>query len=149
MTTTNLQVRRATVEDLQRLAPLWQQEHLSGSDLATERIPLACSRSGGEEAGWFHRRYAPMALFATKGRIRARGLTRQGVRLVQGIGKGDDQPIIPPSQGHESDRGGGCVRGFFYGRRLGVLLFQTPEKTAWTVKERRVGLWPARRSRIV
>jgi len=33
MTTTNLQVRRATVEDLQRLAPLWQQEHLSVSDL--------------------------------------------------------------------------------------------------------------------
>src|SRR5437899_5316648 len=33
MTTTNLQVRRATVEDLQRLAPLWQQEHLPVSDL--------------------------------------------------------------------------------------------------------------------
>ena len=33
MTTTNLQVRRATVEDLQRLAPLWQQEHLSVSAL--------------------------------------------------------------------------------------------------------------------
>src|SRR5258708_18651566 len=33
MTTTNLQVRRATVEDLQRMAPLWQQEHLSVADL--------------------------------------------------------------------------------------------------------------------
>ena len=33
MTTTNLLVRRATVEDLPRLGPLWQQEHLSVSDL--------------------------------------------------------------------------------------------------------------------
>src|SRR5260370_6293510 len=33
MTTTNLPVRRAPVEELQRMAALWQQEHLSVSDL--------------------------------------------------------------------------------------------------------------------
>src|SRR6266581_1954630 len=199
MTTTNLQVRRATVEDLPRLGPLWQQEHLSVSDLEKrfkefqvveavggemlgaiglqvagpdgrlhsevfahadqsnalreklwERAQvLAFSRSGGEEAGWFHRRCAAMALFATEGRIRARGLTGQGVCLVQGIGEGDDQPIVPPGQGHESDRGGGCVRGLFHGRRLGVLLFQTPETAAWTVRQGRGGVWQAGRSRLV
>jgi len=51
MTTPNQQIRRATVEDVQKLVPLWQQENLPWQDLEKRFKEFQVVEGGGELLG--------------------------------------------------------------------------------------------------